>query len=59
MPAKILVVDDEVHLARIIQFTLEHEGFDVIIAFDGEEANGIWTLELTAHASRDRRLPGL
>lgn len=38
MPAKILVVDDEVHLARIIQFTLQHEGFDVSIAFDGKEA---------------------
>jgi DNA-binding response OmpR family regulator len=38
MPAKILIVDDEVHLARIIQFTLEHEGFEVITAFDGEEA---------------------
>lgn len=38
MPEKILVVDDEVHLARIIQFTLEHEGFEVSIAFDGEEA---------------------
>ncbi|HUV35630.1 MAG TPA: response regulator [Patescibacteria group bacterium] len=38
MPAKILVVDDEVHLARIIQFMLEHEGFEVSIAFDGEEA---------------------
>ncbi len=38
MPAKILVVDDEVHLARIIQFTLQHEGFEVSIAFDGEEA---------------------
>ena len=38
MPPKILVVDDEVHLARIIQFTLEHEVFEVSIAFDGEEA---------------------
>jgi DNA-binding response OmpR family regulator len=38
MPAKILVVDDEVHLARIIQFTLQHEGFEVSIAFDGQEA---------------------
>ncbi len=38
MPAMILVVDDEVHLARIIQFTLEHEGYEVITAFDGEEA---------------------
>ena len=35
---KILIVDDEVHLARILQFTLEHEGYDVAMAFDGEEA---------------------
>ena len=38
MPAKIMVVDDEMHLARILQFTLEHEGYDVVTAFDGKEA---------------------
>ncbi|MCK4235861.1 MAG: response regulator [Candidatus Krumholzibacteria bacterium] len=38
MASKILIVDDEVHLARILQFTLEHEGYDVVMAFDGEEA---------------------
>jgi DNA-binding response OmpR family regulator len=38
MPAKILIVDDEVHLARILQFTLEHAGYEVTIAFDGKEA---------------------
>jgi two-component system alkaline phosphatase synthesis response regulator PhoP len=38
MPSKILIVDDEVHLARILQFTLEHAGFDVRTAFDGREA---------------------
>lgn len=38
MPAQILIVDDEVHLARILQFTLEHAGYDVRLAFDGEEA---------------------
>ena len=38
MPAKILIVDDEVHLARILQFTLEHAGYDVSTAFDGKEA---------------------
>lgn len=38
MPSKILIVDDEVHLARILQFTLEHAGFDVQTAFDGREA---------------------
>jgi two-component system response regulator VicR len=41
MPAKILVVDDEVHLARIIQFTLEHEGYEVVTAFDGGEAMAV------------------
>ena len=38
MPSKILIVDDEVHLARILQFTLEHAGFEVKTAYDGKEA---------------------
>jgi two-component system alkaline phosphatase synthesis response regulator PhoP len=38
MPSKILIVDDEVHLARILQFTLEHVGYKVITAHDGKEA---------------------
>ena len=38
MSAKILIVDDEMHLARILQFTLEHAGYDVVTAFDGKEA---------------------
>lgn len=35
--ARILVVDDEVHIANILKLTLEHEGFDVIVANDGAE----------------------
>jgi DNA-binding response OmpR family regulator len=38
MPGKIMIVDDEMHLARILQFTLEHAGYDVVTAFDGKEA---------------------
>jgi len=38
MPHKIMIVDDEMHLARILQFTLEHAGYEVITAFDGREA---------------------
>ncbi|MBN1164338.1 MAG: response regulator [Candidatus Krumholzibacteriota bacterium] len=38
MPDKILIVDDEVHLAKILQFTLEHAGYEVVTAFDGQEA---------------------
>lgn len=33
-----MIVDDEVHLARILQFTLEHAGYEVVTAFDGKEA---------------------
>jgi len=35
--AKILVVDDEPHIRRILQFLLEQEGFEVVLAENGEE----------------------
>jgi two-component system, OmpR family, response regulator VicR len=35
---KILVVDDERPIAEILKYNLEKEGFQVILAFDGEEA---------------------
>jgi PleD family two-component response regulator len=34
--AKILVVDDEPHIRRILQFLLEQEGFEVHLAEDGD-----------------------
>ncbi len=38
MMKKILVVDDEKPISDIIRFNLEKEGYDVSVAFDGEEA---------------------
>lgn len=35
---KILVVDDEKPISDIITYTLEKEGYEVVTAFDGEEA---------------------
>jgi two-component system response regulator VicR len=35
---KILVVDDEKPISDIVKFNLEKEGFEVITAYDGEEA---------------------
>jgi len=35
---KILVVDDEKSIADIIAYNLEKEGYEVLIAYDGEEA---------------------
>ncbi|WCK54501.1 response regulator YycF [Aneurinibacillus sp. Ricciae_BoGa-3] len=38
MKQKILVVDDERPIADILEFTLQKEGYDVICAYDGEDA---------------------
>ncbi|MFO7951329.1 MAG: response regulator [Bacillota bacterium] len=38
MSRKILVVDDEKPIVEILQYNLEKEGYQVITAFDGEEA---------------------
>lgn len=38
MAQKILVVDDEKPIADILKFNLERQGFEVIVAYDGEEA---------------------
>jgi two-component system, OmpR family, alkaline phosphatase synthesis response regulator PhoP len=35
---KILVVDDERHIVRLIQVNLERAGYQVVTAFDGKEA---------------------
>ncbi len=35
---KILVVDDEVYMLRLVQFNLEKSGYSVITAKDGQEA---------------------
>ncbi len=38
MPKKILVVDDEKPIVRLVQVNLEHAGYEVITAYDGKEA---------------------
>lgn len=35
---KILVVDDEKPISDIVKFNLEKEGYEVVVAYDGEEA---------------------
>ncbi|NLV15809.1 MAG: response regulator transcription factor [Syntrophomonadaceae bacterium] len=38
MPTKILVVDDEANIVELVKFSLEKNGFTVIVAYDGLEA---------------------
>lgn len=38
MAKKILAVDDEKHIVRLVQVNLERQGYVVVTAFDGKEA---------------------
>jgi len=38
MPKKILIVDDEPSIIVPVQFLMEQNGYDVLVAFSGEEA---------------------
>lgn len=38
MPRKILAVDDEKHIVKLVQVNLERHGFQVVTAYDGKEA---------------------
>ncbi len=57
MKRKIMIVDDEMHLARILQFTLEHAGYDVVTAFDGKEALDAMEKEVPDLVILDLMLP--
>ena len=59
MADRILVIEDEVNIARFIELELQHEGYEIEKAFDGREGldkavSGSYTLILL-----DVMLPGL
>jgi len=45
MAGKVLVVDDDASVQRLLQHTLRQEGFEVVIAGDGAEGFRLWQLE--------------
>jgi len=45
MPKKILLVEDEKHIARFVELELQHEGYEVKTAFDGREGFSLATSE--------------
>ncbi|WP_027415050.1 response regulator YycF [Aneurinibacillus terranovensis] len=58
MNQKILVVDDERPIADILQFTLEKEGYEVVCAYDGDEAITLAEKENPDLILLDIMLPG-
>jgi pilus assembly protein CpaE len=56
---KILVVDDEANVQRLLQYTLKQAGYTVTIAGDGHEALRLWAAESPALILLDVGLPKL
>src|SRR3954465_5019701 len=59
MAAKILVVDDDPNVQRLLQYTLKQEGYDVIVAPDGAEGFRLWGAEAPDLILLDVVLPKL
>jgi pilus assembly protein CpaE len=54
---KILVVDDDPNVQRLLRVTLKQEGFEVIVAGDGVEGLRLWETESPALILLDVTLP--
>ena len=59
MAAKILVVDDDANVQRLLQYTLKQEGYDVVVASDGAEGFRLWGAEAPDLILLDVMLPKL
>ena len=59
MAAKILVVDDDAHVQRMLGYALKQEGYEVLSAGDGAEGFRLWGAESPALILLDVMLPKL
>ena len=55
----ILVVDDETRIARMIRMNLEHEGYEVIEAYSGQQALDMVRSRMPNLVILDVMMPGL
>lgn len=56
---KILIVDDDPNVQRLLQYTLKQEGYDVLLAVDGAEGFRLWGTESPDLILLDVMLPKL
>ena len=59
MAAKILVIDDDPNVQRLLQYSLRQEGYEVVIAGDGAEGFRLWGAEAPDLILLDVMLPKL
>ena len=56
---KILIVDDDPNVQRLLQYTLKQEGYDVLVAVDGAEGFRLWSTDSPDLILLDVMLPKL
>ena len=56
---KILVVDDDPSLRRVLQAQLEHEGYDVAVTASGQQTLSVLQLRHFDLVITDLKLPGM
>ena len=59
MAVKVLVVDDDLNIQRVLSFTLKQEGFDVMLAGDGESGVALVAEQAPDLILMDAVLPGM
>jgi DNA-binding response OmpR family regulator len=59
MAAKILVVDDDANVQRLLKYTLKQVGYEVVVAGDGAEGFRLWGAEAPDLILLDVQLPKL
>jgi pilus assembly protein CpaE len=59
MAGKVLVVDDDASVQRLLQYTLKQEGYDVVLGTDGNEAVRLWESEAPTLILLDVTIQGL
>ncbi len=59
MPEKILIVDDDLSFRRVVEYTLEEEGYETTVAANGEEALNLFSESEYSLVVTDVRMPQL
>ncbi|HEX8961020.1 MAG TPA: response regulator, partial [Geobacteraceae bacterium] len=59
MDAKILIIDDDTSLRRVLEFNLQEEGYRVFAAADGEAGLALFDGEQPDLVITDLKMPGI
>ncbi len=59
MAAKILIIDDDTSLRRVLEYNLQEEGYEVITAADGEAGLALFAESSPALVVTDLKMPGI